>query len=69
VEIEGWQNGRTAGRQTTLTFLISSIDFSYVEILRLAPIRFVHTSCTLNIEFQTVLYVIQQRPLNGSLNL
>jgi hypothetical protein len=27
VEIEGWQNGRTAGRQTTLTFLISSIDF------------------------------------------
>ena len=26
VEIEGWQNGRTAGRQTTLTFLISSIE-------------------------------------------
>jgi ribonuclease HI len=28
VKIEGWQNGRTTGRQTTLTFLlISSIDY------------------------------------------
>jgi hypothetical protein len=37
--------------------------------LRLAPTRASKTSCTLNIENRTVLYALQQRPLNGPLNL
>jgi hypothetical protein len=36
--------------------------------LRLAPAR-AQASCTLNIEDETVLYALQQRPLNGPLNL
>jgi hypothetical protein len=37
--------------------------------LRLAPARAPKAYCTLNIEDQTVLYALQQRPLNGPLNL
>jgi hypothetical protein len=37
--------------------------------LRLAPARAPKASCTLNIEDETVLYALQQRPLNGPLNL
>jgi hypothetical protein len=37
--------------------------------LRLAPTRAPKASCTLNIEDETVLYALQQRPLNGPLNL
>jgi hypothetical protein len=36
---------------------------------RLAPARHPKGFCILNIEDQKVLYVLQQRPLNGSLNL
>jgi hypothetical protein len=36
---------------------------------RLAPARHPKGFCILNIEDQMVLYVLQQRPLNGSLNL
>jgi hypothetical protein len=44
----------------------SSISFDY---LRLAPARHPKGFCTLNIEDQMVLYALQQRPLNDSLNL
>jgi hypothetical protein len=37
--------------------------------VRLASARASKASCTLNIEDQTVLYALQQRPLNGPLNL
>jgi hypothetical protein len=37
--------------------------------LRLAPTRSSKRFSTLNIEDQTVLYALQQRPLNGPLNL
>jgi hypothetical protein len=37
--------------------------------LRLAPTRPSKGSCTLNLEDEDVLYSLQQRPLNGSLNL
>jgi hypothetical protein len=37
--------------------------------IRLAPTRSSKGSSTLNIEYRTVLYSLQQRPLNGSLNL
>jgi hypothetical protein len=37
--------------------------------LRLAPARDPKGFCTLNIENQMVLYALQQRPLNGPLNL
>jgi hypothetical protein len=37
--------------------------------LRLAPTRSPKGFSTLNIEDQTVLYALQQRPLNGPLNL
>jgi hypothetical protein len=39
------------------------------NVFRLAPARASKGSSTLNIEDQTVLYALQQRPLNGSLNL
>jgi hypothetical protein len=35
----------------------------------MAPARAPKASCTLNIEDQTVLYTLQQCPLNVSLNL
>jgi hypothetical protein len=41
-------------------------DQSYI---RLAPTRSPKGFSTLNIEDQTVLYALQQRPLNGPLNL
>jgi hypothetical protein len=37
--------------------------------LRLAPTTHPKGFCTLNIEDQMVLYALQQRPLNGPLNL
>jgi hypothetical protein len=37
--------------------------------VRLAPTRDPKGFCTLNIEDRMVLYALQQRPLNGSLNL
>jgi hypothetical protein len=37
--------------------------------VRLAPIRPSKGSCTLNLEDENVLYSLQQRPLNGPLNL
>jgi hypothetical protein len=37
--------------------------------LRLAPTKSSKGSCTLNLEDEDVLYSIQQRPLNGPLNL
>jgi hypothetical protein len=37
--------------------------------LRLAPARDPKGFCTLNIEDQMVFYALQQRPLNGPLNL
>jgi hypothetical protein len=40
-----------------------------MEDLRLAPARHPKGFCTLNIEDQMVLYALQQRPLNGPLNL
>jgi hypothetical protein len=39
------------------------------DSLRLSPTRPPKGFSTLNIEDQTVLYTLQQRPLNGSLNL
>jgi hypothetical protein len=39
------------------------------ERLRLAPTRPSKGSCTLNLEDEDVLYSLQQRPLNGPLNL
>jgi hypothetical protein len=39
------------------------------SVFRLAPTRPPKGFSTLNIEDQTVLYALQQRPLNGSLNL
>jgi hypothetical protein len=38
-------------------------------LLRLAPARDSKGFCTLNIEDQMILYALQQRPLNGPLNL
>jgi hypothetical protein len=38
-------------------------------LLRLAPTRDPKGFCTLNIEDRMVLYALQQRPLNGPLNL
>jgi hypothetical protein len=38
-------------------------------LIRLAPTRDLKWFCTLNIEDRMVLYALQQRPLNGSLNL
>jgi hypothetical protein len=43
--------------------------FLYFLSIRLAPTRAPKASCTLNIENQTVLYTLQQRTLNGPLNL
>jgi hypothetical protein len=40
-----------------------------VQGLRLALTRSLKRFSTLNIEDQTVLYTLQQRPLNGPLNL
>jgi hypothetical protein len=40
-----------------------------VQNIRLAPARDSKGFCTLNIEDQMVIYALQQRPLNGSLNL
>jgi hypothetical protein len=37
--------------------------------IRLAPTRSSKGSCTLNLEDLDVLYSLQQRPLNGPLNL
>jgi hypothetical protein len=37
--------------------------------LRPAPTRHSKGSCTLNLEDKDVLYSLQQRPLNGPLNL
>jgi hypothetical protein len=37
--------------------------------LRLAPVKDPKEFCTLNIEYQMVFYALQQRPLNGPLNL
>jgi hypothetical protein len=37
--------------------------------LSLAPARTPKGSSTINIEDQTVLYALQQRPLNGPINL
>jgi hypothetical protein len=39
------------------------------QVLRLAPAKVSKRSFTLNIEYQTILYALQQRSLNGSLNL
>jgi hypothetical protein len=39
------------------------------HLIRLAPARHPKGFCTLNIEDQMVLYALQQRPLNSSLNL
>jgi hypothetical protein len=39
------------------------------EIVRLATARVPKGSSTLNIEDETVLYALHQRPLNGPLNL
>jgi hypothetical protein len=39
------------------------------EKVRLAPTRPSKGSCTLNLEDEDVLYSLQQRPLNGPLNL
>jgi hypothetical protein len=41
----------------------------YTTLLRLAPTRPSKGFSTLNIEDQTVLYALQQRPLNGPVNL
>jgi hypothetical protein len=43
----------------------NSLEF----LVRLAPARDSKGFCTLNIEDQMVLYTLQQRPLNGLLNL
>jgi hypothetical protein len=37
--------------------------------IRPTPTRYSKSSCTLNIENQTVLYALQQRSLNDPLNL
>jgi hypothetical protein len=42
---------------------------SKISFIRLAPARAPKASCTLNIEDETVLYALQQRSLNGPLNL
>jgi hypothetical protein len=39
------------------------------ENYKLAPTKCSKSSCTINIEDQTVLYALQQRHLNVSLNL
>jgi hypothetical protein len=44
-------------------------DMEADSMLRLAPTRDPKGFCTLNIEDRMVLYALQQRPLNGSLNL
>ena len=44
-------------------------DYLRLFGIRLAPARVLKGSSTLNIEDQTVLYALQQRPLNGPLNL
>jgi hypothetical protein len=41
----------------------------FARVFRLAPIRPSKGSCTLNLENEDVLYSLQQRPLNGPLNL
>jgi hypothetical protein len=41
----------------------------YSLLIRLAPARDPKGFCTLNIEDQMILYALQQRPLNGPLNL
>jgi hypothetical protein len=40
-----------------------------MDVLRLAPARSSKGFCTLNLEDEDVLYSLQQRPLNGPLNL
>jgi hypothetical protein len=45
------------------------IYMPYMANIRLAPTRSPKGFSTLNIEDQTVLYALQQRPLNGPLNL
>jgi hypothetical protein len=40
-----------------------------MEVIRLAPTRPPKGFSTLNIEDQTILYALQQRSLNGPLNL
>jgi hypothetical protein len=39
------------------------------NVIRLAPTRSSKGLCTLNLEDEEVLYSLQQRPLNGPLNL
>jgi hypothetical protein len=48
--------------------LIFFTEVNYGEV-RLAPTRPSKGFCTLNLEDENVLYSLQQRPLNGSLNL
>jgi hypothetical protein len=43
--------------------------FKRDDVVRLAPTRLSKGSCTLNLENEDVLYSLQQRPLNGPLNL
>jgi hypothetical protein len=38
-------------------------------VVRLAPTRTSKGFCTLHLEDEVILYSLQQRPLNGSLNL
>jgi hypothetical protein len=46
-----------------------ALEFVAAHSLRLAPTRPSKGSCTLNLEDEDVLYSLQQRPLNGPLNL
>jgi hypothetical protein len=55
-----------------LGFTILKITFAvlgYIARIRLAPAKDSKGFCTLNIEDQLVLYGLQQRHLNGTLNL
>jgi hypothetical protein len=45
------------------------IPWQWLGGIRLAPTRPSKGFCTLNLEDEDVLYSLQQRPLNGSLNL
>jgi hypothetical protein len=55
--------------QPNSSLLSSSLSFLPFGKVRLAPARDPKEFCTLNIEDQMVLYALQQRPLNGPLNL
>jgi hypothetical protein len=52
-----------------MTLLSTLSNEICVYMLRLAPARVSKGLSTLNIEDQTVLYALQQRYLNGPLNL